>query len=112
MHITRYKTDRYQGYSCEFSPFYAERLAIGTSSNFGIVGTGRLWILNLQAGVERMYDTQDGIFDVAWSEQHNNQLITGCGDGSIQLWDTTLPVLKSNPGFSCQEMEGSWKRSI
>jgi peroxin-7 len=54
MHITRYKTDRYQGYSCEFSPFYADRLAIGTSSNFGIVGTGRLWILNLQAGVERM----------------------------------------------------------
>lgn len=49
-----------------------------------------MWILQ-DGRVERLYDTQDGCFDVAWSEIHENQLVTGCGDGSIKLWDTTLP---------------------
>jgi peroxin-7 len=38
------------------------------------------------------YDTQDGLFDLAWSENHENQLVTSGGDGSIKLWDTTMPV--------------------
>jgi peroxin-7 len=37
------------------------------------------------------YDTQDGLFDVSWSEIHQNQLVTSSGDGTIQLWDVTLP---------------------
>jgi peroxin-7 len=41
---------------------------------------------------ERTFDTQDGLFDVAWSEMHENQLVTSSGDGSIKLWDLTLPV--------------------
>jgi peroxin-7 len=36
------------------------------------------------------YDTQDGLYDVAWSEIHENQLVTGSGDGSIKLWDVML----------------------
>ena len=38
------------------------------------------------------YDTQDGLYDVAWSEIHENQLVTASGDGSIRLWDVMLNV--------------------
>lgn len=38
------------------------------------------------------FDTQDGLFDVAWSEANENQLVTASGDGSLKLWDTTLAV--------------------
>lgn len=38
------------------------------------------------------YDTQDGLYDVAWSEVHENQLVTASGDGSIRLWDIMLNV--------------------
>lgn len=42
------------------------------------------------------YDTQDGLYDVAWSEVNENQLIVSSGDGSIKMWDTTLAVRKLN----------------
>jgi len=38
------------------------------------------------------YDTQDGIFDIAWSEVHENQIASAGGDGSIKLWDISLDV--------------------
>lgn len=38
------------------------------------------------------YETQDGIYDVAWSEIHENQLVTGSGDGTLKLWDILLNV--------------------
>src|SRR5271155_2335093 len=38
------------------------------------------------------YNTQDGLYDIAWSEVHENQLVTGSGDGSVKLWDITLKV--------------------
>ena len=38
------------------------------------------------------YETQDGLYDVAWSEIHENQLVTGSGDGSIKLWDIMIKV--------------------
>ncbi|KNZ75133.1 Peroxisomal targeting signal 2 receptor [Termitomyces sp. J132] len=36
------------------------------------------------------YETQDGLYDLAWSEIHENQLVTASGDGSIKLWDVML----------------------
>ncbi|KAJ1557881.1 peroxisomal targeting signal 2 receptor, partial [Cladochytrium tenue] len=83
----------------EYSPFFEHRLACASAANFGIVGNGRLWIFNTaappgtanpDAAVERTYDTQDGLFDIAWSEVHENQLVTSSGDGSIKLWDLSL----------------------
>ncbi len=47
------------------------------------------WVLNLEG---RSYETQDGLYDVAWSEIHENQLVTASGDGSIRLWDVMLNV--------------------
>lgn len=38
------------------------------------------------------FDTQDGLYSVAWSEIHENQLATASGDGSIKMWDVTLNV--------------------
>lgn len=38
------------------------------------------------------YDTQDGLYDVAWSEVHENQIVTASGDGTLRLWDVTLQV--------------------
>lgn len=29
----------------------------------------------------------DGLFDLTWSEQHENHIMTASGDGSLQLWD-------------------------
>lgn len=33
------------------------------------------------------FDTNDALYDLAWSEINENQLITACGDGSLKLFD-------------------------
>jgi hypothetical protein len=38
------------------------------------------------------FDTQDGLYDVAWSEIHENQAVIASGDGSLKLFDITLNV--------------------
>lgn len=92
---TKIATRGFQGYAVEYSPFFENRIACASAANFGIVGNGRLWIINAAgppcAEIERSYDTQDGLYDVAWSELHENQLVTSSGDGSIKLWDVSLP---------------------
>ena len=35
----------------------------------------------------------DGLYDVAWSEEHENQLLCVSGDGTAHLWDLGLPAL-------------------
>ncbi|TPX59371.1 hypothetical protein PhCBS80983_g02557 [Powellomyces hirtus] len=93
--VLRFRTAGYNGYAIEYSPFFENRIACATAANFGIVGNGRLWLLGVGAGpdgmsVDRVYDTQDGLYDCAWSEAHENQIVTSSGDGSIKLWDVTL----------------------
>lgn len=83
------KTDGFNGSAVEFSPFYADQLAVATGANFGIIGNGRLFIL-ANGTMKKWYDTQDGMLDVAWSECHEKQLVVGCGDGSIKLFDVTV----------------------
>ncbi|CAN0082818.1 unnamed protein product [Pylaiella littoralis] len=97
-------------HSVEFSPFEGERLAVATAQYFGIVGNGRLHIIDRHsrrssrdgainnppaapaAGgellrEERSFDTQAGLFDCAWSECHPRQLVTAGADGVVKLWD-------------------------
>ncbi|SAM09444.1 hypothetical protein [Absidia glauca] len=92
--FTRFRTEGFNGYSVKWSPFYENKLAVACSSNFGLVGNGRLYLLGVGGGpgvmMERVFDTQDGLFDLAWSEINENQLIASSGDGSITLWDATL----------------------
>ncbi|KAH9462397.1 hypothetical protein Pst134EB_006291 [Puccinia striiformis f. sp. tritici] len=94
--IQRYGTPGFSGYSCAYSPFYPDKLAVATSANFGLVGNGRLHILQADPTTslngEKAFDSQDGLYDVAWSEIHENQVATGSGDGSIKLWDIMLNV--------------------
>ncbi|KAJ2066441.1 peroxisomal targeting signal 2 receptor [Coemansia sp. S2] len=93
-----YRTTGFKGYAVKFSPFTDTLLAAATSANFGLVGNGRLCILSTRQSPTALsplqqYDTQDGLFDLSWSELHENQLITGSGDGSIKLWDISIPGL-------------------
>ncbi|KAI9098594.1 WD40-repeat-containing domain protein [Phlyctochytrium arcticum] len=94
MEPVRFRTAGFNGYAVEFSPFFEPRLAVASAANYGIVGNGRLWILNAnpEAGIsaERVYDTQDGVYDVAWSESHERQVVSAGGDGSLKLWDVEL----------------------
>jgi len=84
-----------------WSPFHTTRIAVASSANYGIIGNGHLYIastLTNPSGVagiklDKFYETQDGLYDVAWSEVHENQLVTASGDGSIKLWDVTLNTL-------------------
>jgi len=38
----------------------------------------------------RRFDTQDSLYDTAWSEAHENQIVVACGDGSVKLFDIAL----------------------
>jgi len=78
-------------YAVEWSPFYPDRLAVATAQYFGLVGNGSQVVLRRtpQGLIEEfMYKTNQGCFDVAWSEANENQLVSSVGDGTIKLWDT------------------------
>lgn len=42
------------------------------------------------ANHNRRFDTQDSLYDTAWSEIHENQIVVACGDGSVKLFDISL----------------------
>lgn len=91
--MLEFRTAGFNGYAVKYSPFFDNRLALSAGANFGLVGNGRLFILNLTAqGIvcEKFFETQDCLFDTAWSESHENQLLTAGGDGSIKLFDINL----------------------
>ncbi|KXS13201.1 WD40 repeat-like protein [Gonapodya prolifera JEL478] len=103
--LRTFRTEGHNGYACPFSPFFENRIAVASAANFGIVGNGRLWILDINAppapgppgaagggvALQRSYDTQDGLFDACWSELNENQIVACSGDGSIKLFDTGVP---------------------
>jgi peroxin-7 len=66
-------------------------VAVACCDNFGIVGKGKLLILNIvphqPMEVVRVFEEHDAIFDCAWSEGDVNHIISGCGDGEVRLWD-------------------------
>uniref|UniRef100_A0A2K6GVT6 Peroxin-7 n=1 Tax=Propithecus coquereli TaxID=379532 RepID=A0A2K6GVT6_PROCO len=79
------------GYAAEFSPYLPGRLACAASQHYGIAGCGTLLIVDqIESGLRlfRSFDWNDGLFDVTWSENNEHVLVTGSGDGSLQLWDT------------------------
>eukprot|EP01084_Bolivina_argentea_P036421 67381_1 len=109
----------FMGYACEWSPFEQNKLAIATSQHFGVVGNGKQHIIQVdtrgiiakssilpnqmqqQQIVQPLpckqlaiFNTNDGIYDCAWSELNENHLLSACGDGKIRLWDV---ISNSNP---------------
>lgn len=90
-----YRTRGYNGYGVQYSPYFDNKIAVATASNYGLVGNGRLFILNIEPNGlitnEVSWETQDGLFDIAWSEIHENQCAVASGDGSIKLFDLKVP---------------------
>ncbi|CAH1798363.1 unnamed protein product [Owenia fusiformis] len=89
-----FRTEARHGYAVEYSPFFPQRLATATSQHFGIAGCGTLIVLDITPKglvLARALDWNDGLFDVTWSENNENILVTGSGDGSIQVWDIAQP---------------------
>ena len=97
-----YRTTGFNGYAVQYSPFFDNRLAVASSANFGLVGNGRLHVLRItdqgQIQPEMELDTQDGLFDLAWSETHENHVVTASGDGDIKLFDVAagraFPIMR------------------
>ncbi|KAJ5764938.1 peroxisomal targeting signal 2 receptor [Penicillium odoratum] len=88
--MLQFRTQGFNGSAVKYSPFFDNRLAVASAANFGLVGNGRLWILELTPeGIVPMkwFATQDALYDLAWSEIHENQVLTASGDGSIKLFD-------------------------
>ncbi|KAG9313097.1 WD40 repeat-like protein [Chiua virens] len=92
------QTPGFAHYAVAWSPFHNTRIALASAANFGLVGNGRLHLASLVPGpgganrikLDKYYETQDALYDVAWSEIHENQIVVGSGDGSIKLWDVML----------------------
>lgn len=97
---------QFNGYSVSFSPFQPNRLAVSTSQNFGIIGNGRQYVLELAPNGQLMevaaFDTADGLYDCCWSEDNENILVSASGDGSVKVWDLSAPP-GANPLRSFEE---------
>ncbi|XP_039603370.1 peroxisomal biogenesis factor 7 [Polypterus senegalus] len=93
--VKTFTTAGRHGYAVEISPYFPSRLACASSQYYGIAGCGTLLILEQnEAGIHlfRSFDWNDSLFDVTWSESNEHVIVTGGGDGSLQIWDTANPV--------------------
>lgn len=100
------------GYSVEFSPFDARKLACSTAQNFGIIGSGRQYVLDVQpdrVDVVAVLETKDGCYDCSWSESNEAHLAYGCGDGSVNIWDiSTNKVFRSYMEHTAEVYAVDW----
>ncbi|KAI5287652.1 peroxisomal targeting signal 2 receptor [Ascosphaera aggregata] len=94
--MLEYRTEGFNGYAVKYSPFFDSRLAVAAAANFGLVGNGRFYIFDLTPnGIVPLkcpirYTTQDSLFDLTWSEVHENQALVASGDGSVKLFDAAV----------------------
>jgi peroxin-7 len=70
------------GYSVEFSPFHSNLLSVSTAQNFGIIGTGRQYILQYNPGTNIIqavahYDTRDGCYDCVCTASNDDAILCG-----------------------------------
>ena len=47
--MLEFRTQGYQGYAVKYSPFFDNRIAVAAAANYGLVGNGRLYVLELTA---------------------------------------------------------------
>eukprot|EP00397_Hematodinium_sp_SG-2012_P046562 GEMP01052654.1.p1 GENE.GEMP01052654.1~~GEMP01052654.1.p1 ORF type:complete len:335 (+),score=29.33 GEMP01052654.1:124-1128(+) len=85
----------FAGYSCEFSPFRGDLLAVGSAQYFGIVGNGKQSVFRRSPANEWEpvveWLTKDGVYDTTWSEDNEFVLASAQGDGTIKLFDINHP---------------------
>ncbi|KAI9054698.1 hypothetical protein LZ554_001850 [Drepanopeziza brunnea f. sp. 'monogermtubi'] len=92
--VLAFQTAGFKGYDAKFSPFYDNKLAVAASSNYGLVGNGRGYILNLtDNGIvcQQSFTTADALYAITWSEQNEAHVIAACGDGTIKVFDINEP---------------------
>lgn len=56
--MLEFRTQGFNGYAVKYSPFFDSRVAVASAANFGLVGNGRLFVLNLGAdavGIEKWF---------------------------------------------------------
>ncbi|OLL26866.1 Peroxisomal targeting signal 2 receptor [Neolecta irregularis DAH-3] len=91
---TLFQIPQFNHSAIQFSPFLPDIIGLSSGTNFNLIGNGRLHILRIgtqrQLQIVTVFDTQDTLFTLAFSECHENHLVTGGGDGSIRLWDISL----------------------
>lgn len=89
--MLQFRTRGFNGSNVKYSPFYDNKLVVSASANYGLVGNGRLYVLSIQndgqVTSDASFDTQDGLFDVSWSEMHENHCVVASGDGSVKIFD-------------------------
>ncbi|KAG5490483.1 hypothetical protein JKF63_00603 [Porcisia hertigi] len=79
----------FAGQSIRTNPWKPTQLIISASQHFGIVGSGKVYIVDatpaFQAGspvpLIGCWGTPDGVFDACFSEIDQNIVVTACGDG-------------------------------
>lgn len=45
--MLEYRTQGFQGYAVKYSPWFDNKIAVAASANYGLVGNGRLYVLEL-----------------------------------------------------------------
>jgi len=89
----------FSAYSVAYSPYEGDKIAVACAQHFGIVGNGALYVLvTSEPRMSQVYlaQTQDSVFDVAWNEGNENQVLAACGDGSVKIFDLAYPQPISN----------------
>lgn len=76
--MLEYRTQGFNGYAVKYSPFFDSRIAVAASQHFGLVGNGRLYILDL---------TPKGIVANKWYVQSTP---------SLPCTDLPLPTSRSS----------------
>ena len=113
----RAKTPTFSHHGIVFSPFFEDRIAVASAANFGLVGNGRIhvmqitpsglsvlrwWVplclmllikevrytgLRIRCRLERVARVRDALHD---QSHGRNQVIAACGNGALRLFDVTL----------------------
>jgi len=94
--MAAFKTENRHGYALKFSPNRSGLLAIATSQYYGFKGGGTLFLVSYDgekrtATAVREMHWVDGLFDVVWSRSADSVLVTGGGDGTVQMWNYKFP---------------------
>lgn len=94
--MTTFKTENRHGYALKFSPNRLNLLAIATSQYYGFKGGGTLFLVTYDSEkslITNEYEMLwgDGLFDVVWSRAVESLLVTGSGDGTLQMWNYEHP---------------------
>lgn len=79
----------FSGQSIRCNPWQPTQFIIGASQNFGVIGSGKVYIVTTTPGftpnspvpLVACWGTSDGVFDACFSEVDPNTVVLACGDG-------------------------------